>query len=203
MAQRVIPYRSLQVSPLAPDPPSGFFPTEIEQWLFDNFKTLQRAAVIAGTTSEVKEVTNTVVETELLQVDIAANDLFLGETFEIRITGAYSNDSASDDFTLRVYLDEVLIHTISRVGGNVTDVGFDLRFLATVIAEGSAGELAGTSILFDNTNVLTESDVTPHSLDTSATHKLEFTFQWDNAKAGNTMKSFQAYVLTFNPVSEC
>jgi len=187
---------------LVTEPPKGFFPPEVEQWLFDNFYKLQRAVTVLGIVTEAIDVTNTVVETEIGSLLIPPDELHIGEAFILRLAGTYSNASASDDFTLYVKLNGSVIHTISRIGGNKLDAGLDIRYTCTTLTEGASGSFTDATVVVDDDETYAHGETAPHALDTTVVNIITFTFQWVNAKAGNSAQLTQGYVLTLNPVPE-
>jgi hypothetical protein len=184
-------YKHFHVSPL---PPSGAFPVEVESWLYDNFQALKSAMLNVALFDAPSTIVNTAVETEVWRIEFAANELHANSGLIVDLIGAYSNASASDNFTVYIKIDDVLVHSIARVDGNLTDVGLSLRYNITIGNEGVNGELYDSAFVFDNGNTYSVSEALPHAFDTTIAHTISISFKWNNAKAGNTMTFNQGFI---------
>lgn len=151
----------------------------------------------AGIKTSDTTVANTVTETTLYSYTFAADELHADEHITFDISGAYSNASASDDFTIRVKVGGVTIHTVNRVGGNQTNAGWQLFHEGTIRTTGATGTFVDLTKFLDNEKVYLQSDTSTHSIDTTITQLFEVTIQWVNAKVGNTFTCHQGG-LTFN-----
>ena len=149
-----------------------------------------------GVVQSTTTVSNTVTETTVFSYTFAAGELHADQRVVFLISGAYSNASASDDFTINFKLAGSTIATVSRAGGNVTDAGWFARFEITVRTEGASGTYVHWAAFNDGTTDYAIADITEHSIDTTGTNLFEVTVTWDNAKAGNTFSSTQGE-LTF------
>jgi len=140
------------------------------------------------------EVTNTTVETTIYSKVFAANELHIDEVVSILLSGVYSNAPSSDDFSIRLKVNGVTIHTLPRVGGNVTDVGWETLARFTVKTPG----ISGTYVDFfkfteSGSPPYSGADSSAHIVDTTIASTFTVTMQWDNAKAGNTFFCTQGF----------
>lgn len=190
-----IVYKHFHVSPL---PPAGVFPVEVESWLYDNFQALKSALLNVALFDVPLTIVNTAVETEVWHIEFAANELHANSGLIIELLGAYSNASASDNFTLYIKIDNVLIHTILRNDGNQTNVGLSLRYNLTIGNEGVSGELYDSAFVFDNGKTYSVAEALPHVFDTTIAHTISISFKWDNAKVGNTMTFKQGFIQSIH-----
>jgi hypothetical protein len=114
------------------------------------------------------------------------------------LSGVFTNASASDDFTIRFKMAGVTLHSVARVGGNETNAGWDIVARITVRTDGVSGQYVDYFKYMENQgNIHAAGHTSGHSLDTTTSNTLSITFQWDNAKSGNTFSTTQGYV-TFN-----
>lgn len=150
----------------------------------------------AGVKTTTTTVTNTITETSLYSYVFAANELHKDERIIFDIAGVYSNASASDDFTIFVKFNGGVVHTISRVGGNQTNAGWQVFVEVTVRTDGTSGTFVHFAKLLDNEKVYVQADSTAHTFDTTVANTLDVTVQWANAKIGNTFSCTQGS-LTF------
>jgi hypothetical protein len=133
-------------------------------------------------------------EPEIFSRTSPANELHEDEIYRLHMLGAYSNASASDDFTIRIKLNGATIHTINRAGGNKTNAGFETITTMTIRTDGASGTYISSVSAIDDTNSYTASTVSTSAIDTTTTNTVSVTIQWDNAKAGNTFASTQGYI---------
>jgi len=151
-----------------------------------------------GVKSDTTTVTNTTTETEIYSKSFAANELHADEIVNCFCSGVYSNASASDDFTIRFKIDGVEIHALSRLGGNKTNAGWLAQAQWTIRTTGSGGTYVDFfSYTEDGNNPYMAADTSTHSIDTTTTHTVTVTIEWDSAKAGNIFSCTQGYI-TFN-----
>lgn len=191
-----VPYVHAHIDP---EVPHGFFPPEIERWLFDNFLALQSAVRVSSVIADTFTIENTAAEVDVFELVVDKHDLHAGEMVQMQFSGVYSNESSSDDFTVRLYINGALAHAIQRLGGNETDTGLILNYTGTIHSEGVAGELCDNTILFDNGASYAAADAVCHALDTTQDLIFKMTMQWDNAKVGNTATLQQGYIVSINP----
>jgi hypothetical protein len=139
-------------------------------------------------------VTNTVTETTLHSFTISANQLHIDQKIKVFLSGSVTTASASDDYILKAYLGATLLHTLSRVGGNVTDVGWDIYFDATTRAVGVSGTMIDHFKLTEETVSISSADLTLHTIDTTVSNTIEVKVTWANAKAGNSITATQGHI---------
>lgn len=149
----------------------------------------------AGVKTTTTTVVNTAVETVLYSYNFSANELHQDEKITFNMSGVYSNASASDDFTIRVKVAGVTLHTITRVGGNQTNAGWQIFYEGTIRTDGVSGTFVDFVKLLDNESVYMQADTTTHSINTTGTVLFEATIQWANAKAGNTFSCTQGSLM--------
>ena len=150
----------------------------------------------AGMLTASVTVANTVTETILYSYTFVANELHADEAVMFRISGVVSNASAADDYTVKVYLGGTLLHTLARIGGNVTDVGAELLYTGTIRTDGASGTFVDHVVMSEGTLSYHQGDTTTHAIDTTTTQEFKVTATWAAAKVGNTMTCTQGW-LTF------
>jgi len=143
-------------------------------------------------------VANTVADTTLYSYAFSANELHDDERIIFDIAGVYSNASAADDFTIYVKLNGTAIHTITRVGGNQTNAGWQLSFEMTTRTVGASGTFVHFAKFSDNDKVYVQSDATEHAVDTTTTNTIAITIVWAAAKVGNTFSCTQGSLICHN-----
>lgn len=139
----------------------------------------------AGIKTTNTTVTDTVTETTIYSYTFAASELHADEKIEFRITGLVTNASAADDYTIRFKVGGVTTHTVSRVGGNVTDQGWRCIYEGTIRTAGAGGTFVDYSSMEEGALSYQHGDSGTHAIDTTTTQTFEVTVQWANAKAGN------------------
>ena len=142
-------------------------------------------------------VSNTVTETTIYSYVYVANELHQDQQIEVTVSGVITNASAADDYLLNIYLGGVLLHTVSRVGGNVTDEGWDLKLTSTIRNEGAGGTFVDHVRFSEGTLSYSLGEAATHALNTTISNTLEIKVQWTNAKAGNIFVCSQG-ILLFN-----
>lgn len=148
------------------------------------------APLTVGVKTTTTTVSNTVVETLLYSYDFRANAFAEHEIIKSDISGSFSNASASDDFSIIVRLNGVLMHTLLRIGGGVTDSGFRVEVEGTIRTVGATGTYVDIARLSDGT-VYTHALPTEVVIDTTVPLTYEIFIQWDAAKVGNTISCTQ------------
>lgn len=160
----------------------------------ENFAILSNAMIADHVITNTHLVENTTDETEVIHADLKPHDLVQGLHIRTHVEGIYSNDSAADDFTIRFYVDGTLLHTLNRVAGNVTDQFWEAQYELTVLTEGVTGSLIDSARFTDGVIGYAQAELNPHDpFDTTVELELRITIQWDNAKAGNTLKAQQGH----------
>ncbi len=140
-------------------------------------------------------VTNTTVETTVFSWTIAANTLHAHQVVELLAVGSLTNAAAADDFTIRLKIDGVTVRTLSRIGGKVTDAGWEIIGDFTIRSIGVSGTLVDFfKYIEGGLTPLSSSGSATTAIDTTASHTISFTIQWNNAKAGNIFSVTQGHV---------
>ena len=140
-----------------------------------------------GTTTATVE--NSTAEEEIYRGAIEAFELRAGNYVKADVSGVVSNASASDDFTLRVYMGSHKLEEFKPAIGNVTDGDWHVAIKLTVRSIGTSGQVA----------MHIDSAIAGHSeqinslvtLDTEVAEDLTVTIQWDNALAANVAERYQ------------
>ena len=151
--------------------------------------TLANSVVTSNTT-----VTNTTTETALFSKTFPADSFHEDYVVRLSLYGSISNSSASDDYTIKYKLGGTTLHTLTRVGGNVSDNGWVLTFVLTIRVTGSSGEFLDFTEFREASVNQSFSEITTHSVDTTSDQLLEITVTWDNAKADNTITASQGFL---------
>ena len=147
--------------------------------------------VVTSTTT----VTNTVTETSIFSKTYAANALHGDMLVDILLSGAVTNASASDDFSFNFKVGGSTVHSLSRVGGNVTDAGWELHYRFTVRTTGATGTIVDYARYMEGgISPLAGSEASTHTIDTTGTVAVEITMTWANAKAGNIFTATQGFI---------
>jgi hypothetical protein len=137
-------------------------------------------------------VADTTTETTIFTGTIAANALRAGNVLKVYAKGVLSNDSASDDITLRGYIGSTLLGTFNPAIGNVTDALWHLDAMFTVRSVGASGSVAWAADFDIDGNTTEGEDIS--TVDTTASEDFTVTVEWDNAKAGNTISIYQGII---------
>lgn len=164
-------------------PPASF--ADMQRMWTENFAVLKDAAIADNVVVASRTVENTTTKTVFSAEDFAPGDFVFGLCILINVSGIYSNASAADDFTITFQMDDTIYHTFGRLAGNVTDQYWECQFEMTVQIEGTSGKIISAIKFLDGGSLFTESEVTPHSIDTTIAHTINVDVKWDNAKVGN------------------
>ena len=134
-------------------------------------------------------VANTTTETAIYTCPLPANCLKVGNHLHIGCSGIISNATAADDITINVYVGTDLINTYNPAIGNVTGANWHVELTMTVRTVGASGTIAshGHIEIDGSEDVANELD----TIDTTGANDITVKVQWDNAKAGNTISSYQ------------
>lgn len=192
---------SVRASFIIPEPPEHI-DRDLWRFLYENFRLLQRAAIVPFVLRETITVDNSVVETELLNVLFPANQLTAFTAFQINLSGRYSTAVAAHTFTLRVYIDAVLVHTLTRTSGGViaTNAGWRLTISDTMRVAGVAGQYADHVELVTDDDTATASDAALHTINTTLAHNFRVTVQLSNAAAGTLVAVTQGNLINLDGV---
>lgn len=146
-------------------------------------------------TGEVKTstttVSNTTTETTVYSVSIPADSMTAGQVIFGRVSGLISNDSASDDITIKIKIGSTTLETFNPAVGNVTDADWHFHGYITVRSIGASGSLAfhGRTEIDENVDHANSIE----TVDTTGNLDITVTITWDNAKAGNTLSCYQGF----------
>ena len=151
------------------------------------------APLTVGVKIDTTTVTNTTTETLIYSYSFTANAFAPHEIVKSAISGSFSNTSPSDDFTIMVRLNGFLMHSLPRIGGNATDVGFKVEVDGTIRTIGVTGTYVDIARLSDG-NVYTHALPTEIVIDTTVPIIYEIFVQWDAAKAANTISCTQGSI---------
>jgi len=152
-------------------------------------------ALISNVVTSTTTVTNTVTETTIFTKTFAADELHGDMLISLFLTGSVTNASAVDDFTFNFKVGGSTVHTEARVGGNVTDVGWEICYQMTIRSTGAGGTFVDFARYLESGIAdLANAEAGTHSVDTTGTVTLEVTITWANAKAGNTFSVTQGYL---------
>lgn len=152
---------------------------------------------VLGIKTSRTTVQNTTTSTELYSHTIPANALHTGMLVEFFVAGLYSNDSASDDWTLYFKINGVTAHTLTRTAGNVTDEAWSGLWAGTVRTNGASGTYVDRAVLQDDGTFYTSAHG-PLAIDTTVAITASVELQWANAKAGNVFHCDQGYISFFH-----
>ena len=141
----------------------------------------------AGVKTTSTTVTNTIVETIIYSYQFAANELHTDEQITIHVSGYLSNASAADDYTINYKFNGNLLHSIARVGGNVTNQGFEITETATIRSEGVSGTAVDHLRWTEGSLTYSYGDSSIHPVNTSIPQLFEISIIWSNAKVGNIL----------------
>jgi len=150
---------------------------------------LSNSVVTSNTT-----VTNTIVETVIHSKTFPANTFHEDHVVRATVYGNVSNATGADDYTVRFKLGGETLHTLVRVGGNVTDNGWVAQIVLTIRSVGPTGTLIDFVEFREGSVNQSSSDQVIHTIDTTIPLILEFTVQWDAAKTTNIFTSSQGFL---------
>lgn len=136
-------------------------------------------------------VENTVVETVVHSKVFPANSFHTDQMVRATVYGNISNVTGADDFTVRFKLGGATLHTLVRVGGNVSSAGWVAQIVFTIRSTGATGTLIDFVEYREGSVNQSSADTTVHTIDTTAALTLEMTVEWDAAKTGNIFTSSQ------------
>jgi len=176
--------------PLLTTPQNGTIEYSEGHWWITN-GSRKVIDVSEGIKLDTTTVVNDNTEQLLYSHILPANSLHASERIFSDVSGSYSNDSASDDFYITVKINGGVVHTINRVGGNVTNSGWSLQMEGTMRNIGASGSFIDIILFKDGDSMFTEALATESPLDTSTDILYEVYVQWINAKTDNTFSCTQ------------
>jgi len=139
-------------------------------------------------------VENTIVETTVQSKLFPANSLHEDQVIRGSGYGSISNVTGADDFVLRFKVNGSTIHTLTRVGGNVSGAGWFVAFVMTIRSTGVTGAMIDFVEYREGSTSTSSADITEHVVDTTEDILLEMTIEWDAAKVGNIFTSSQGFI---------
>lgn len=156
------------------------------------------ADYVAGPVTSDTTVSGTAVETDLVSYSIPANDLEIGATYHLWLSGTIDNIATSGTLSLRLKYGTVQLESIvlaSQAGAKV-DSPFWIDGYFTCRTIGATGTAHGS---FYQRNAFTSSTTSVQStatvtIDTTATTSLKFTVQWATSNAGNIFRQFMGVI---------
>jgi len=148
--------------------------------------TLSDSVITTSTTVE-----NTVVETVIHSKIFPADSFHTDQMVRATVYGNISNVTGADDYTIRFKLGGATVHTITRIGGNVSDKGWVAQIVFTIRSTGVTGTMIDFVEFREGSINQSSADTTVHTIDTTAALTLEMTVEWDAAKVGNIFTSSQ------------
>lgn len=153
---------------------------------------------IKGNTSRLSDiaittqtVSNTTTETALYSTVLPANHLFKYHVMDIISDGVISNVSASDDITIRIKFNSIVLATFNAAIGNITNEPWHADLHFTVRNVGASAVIATHAKI--KVNGYEEEQCLLNTIDSTVQNTVSITAEWDNAKAGNTISRYQGY----------
>ena len=140
---------------------------------------------------ETDTVVNTTDETILYTGLIGADAFKVGNILKLNCSGILSNNSASDDITISVYIGSDLVLSYNPEMGNVTDEHWHIAGNMTVRTVGAGGTMAYH--LDSEINGDSESFAGIGSINTTAANNFTVRAEWDHAKADNIIMIYQGF----------
>lgn len=177
---------------------------DLWRYLYENFAILRHAVLAPFILRQSQTVVNTVVETELFNIPFNPGDLTAFTAGIITLAGAFSTAAASHTFTLRFYLDGVLLHSLAKPAGSSTSTneGWMAQFHGTMRQDGISGNFVDFAVLFAATGgIVSQSEPGFHVIDSTIAHNFRVTVQWSNAAAGTSITINQANYQNFDGLS--
>lgn len=178
-ARNIIPQVPITENPLDP---------AIARWLYENFTILQHAMI-----GEMfippgpVVVANTTAETTIASFEAPANWVNALTYYMMVAGGHFSTHNGSVTFTLRIYLDGVLIHTLVYPGGVVTNRAWLLNNHMGCLVDGVSGQMMEVATLIAHEKSTSSADIIPHAIDTTQINTLTLTVQWSIANPGSSL----------------
>jgi len=139
-------------------------------------------------------VSNTVTETTIFTGAVGAGTLSVGSLLKVRAGGVITNETASDDITIKLYMGATLLTTfapaIGAVTGNVWFADTDI----TVRSIGASGTVAAWGETYIESVADRHSQI--NTVDTTVASDITVKVQWNNAKAGNLISIHKGWLET-------
>ena len=176
----------------------------------DITKGLERSIVpgIAFTQTADRTIGNTTTETTMFStgvgsLSIPANTLVAGRTYRIKLKG-YASGTNGDTSTIKVKIGSTELVSSTGNWQTLTDIGFTLEFDFTCRTTGTTGTVAGNgfSLVSGGQGFSTVSMrallAGTDTINTTIANTIDLTYQWSDAKAGNTITITNASIEVLN-----
>ena len=176
---------------IVPEAPAGLLPPEIENWLYENFRTLQYAVLAPIKALTHIEVRNSTTETEIVNLPFPPDSLPSVLTGEIEIGGGVGFQASSHTATFRLYLNSDLIETLvlSAGGSAPTNAGWSVKFRGMMEADGVNGIFHHYTQGFLHTESVAGVHDIDHPIDTTVANNWRVTVQLSVAHADTFVKN--------------
>lgn len=146
-------------------------------------------AVKTTTTTVVNSTTETVIHSHLF----AANSFHSDQRIILSFSGSMSAAGGGESLTMRFKLDGVVIHSFVVTPKAGSDRGWRGAHEVTIRSIGVAGTHIDLSEFYESgQSPEIESQLSAHTIDTTADTLYELTAQWGAAKSGNSFSVTQA-----------
>ena len=154
---------------------------------------------IANTTTET-----TMFGTGVGSLVLPANFFTAGKTVRVKIKGFLSATNG-DIATLKIKLNDSIMVNSAGTFVTLTDVGADIEFDLTCRTTGTTGTVIGQGFStvsggqgFSMSTVRSLQMLTTKTINTTVAQTINFTYQWNSAKTGNTITTTNASVEVLN-----
>lgn len=152
------------------------------------------APLTLGVKLDTTQVSNTIAESLVYSYNFISDSFHAGEKVISEISGAYTNASPNDDFTIIVKMNGATVHTLNRIGTDKVDTGWKVKVEGTIRTIGATGTYVDIAGLTDGDNTFTDIASSELSIDTTSPLLYEIYVQWDNAAVGNIFACTQGRI---------
>lgn len=152
----------------------------------------------AGVKTEDTIVVNTIDPTVIFNYTFAPHELHHDEKFILNLSGFIKAAAASDGYTIEFNYNGITRHTLVRPNGNVSDVGWQALYEATIREDGTEGNFIDYASYFELTRVIQVGEVIEsagHDIDTTEEILFEVVVTWNAAKADNSITCAQGHLV--------
>jgi hypothetical protein len=183
----------LDSTALLATPQAGSIEFSNDRFYITNVGTQRTIVRSSDVLTDSLNVSNTTSETVIYTGVLGANDLKAGNKINVETSGLISNNSASDDITIKVYIGSTELSSFNPAIGNVTNAVWCADFDITVYSVGANGKVAfhGHTEIDDDT---VDNGTKLQTIDMTAAQNLKITATWDNAKADNVITIYQGFM---------
>lgn len=178
-------------------PQAGTFEFDNDRMYLTNVNTQRAIDRTSDVVTSTTTVTNTTTETTVFTGAIPANAGKAGNVYDVKISGDISTGSSSDTATVRFKVGGNTIATITSPGKNLSSACWKIEAKGTLRTVGTSGSFAYLICMCiedesSNTcGVLT-------GVDTTTAENITVTVEWNTAKAGNILNTYQGWVTYKN-----